>query len=448
MGERRLPAGYHRSVFFKLVAIMIAMATILLGLVVGFFFHYVGPSLNESMYSLSNESMRLIADSAPDLDQARGLAARLDLEIRYEGPAGAWTTAPGVPSVAELRAGDESRFDGSRYAVAPAPDGGSYVFAWTIWRRLRRVHTMVITLLVVLMVAVIFAAHVLLQRLLRPLRGLADGVARLSEGELDVELANPTRDEFGALTDAFNQMVGRIRGMIRARDQLLLDVSHELRSPLTRLKVALELLPAPPDGPTERGTREGMAADLAEMEVMIGELLELERLEEGGIRTAPTDLVALADAVAAAYRDRPPGVQLAVQVDADPGALVLDLDADKMRMAIRNLVENGVKYSLPDSRPVEVSVEVSVAAAGERVVVRVTDDGPGVPDDEIASVFEPFFRVDRSRSKKTGGYGLGLSIARRIVEAHGGSLTLSNNPGRGATFEVTLPAGEGGLRSS
>ncbi|HXT21053.1 MAG TPA: sensor histidine kinase [Thermoanaerobaculia bacterium] len=101
------------------------------------------------------------------------------------------------------------------------------------------------------------------------------------------------------------------------------------------------------------------------------------------------------------------------------------------------MVENAVKYSLPDSRP----VRISAAREEDRVVVRVIDDGPGIPATDAASLFEPFFRVDRSRSKKTGGYGLGLSIAKRIVEAHGGTIAVRNNPGRGATFEVTLPMG-------
>jgi signal transduction histidine kinase len=139
--------------------------------------------------------------------------------------------------------------------------------------------------------------------------------------------------------------------------------------------------------------------------------------------------------VASAYRDRPPGVR----VVATPPEIVLDLDAEKMRTVVRNLVENGVKYSLPDSRP----VEVTATRSGDAVIVRVSDDGPGIPATDQASIFEPFYRVDRSRSRKTGGYGLGLSIAKRVVEAHGGTLTVQDNAGRGTTFVVTLPAGAG-----
>jgi signal transduction histidine kinase len=427
MAEGPLPGGYRRSIFVKLLTIITVMAGSLLALVIGFFTFYIGPHLEDAMVPVEAESARLVAAGAPDLEAARRLGARLDVRIRYEGPHGVWQTAP-MRTIAEVRGRDPHQLMGPDYYVVAAPDGGRYLFAWTFRRRMHAAHQQVLGLLVFLMLAVFLVTHAVLRRLLRPVRELSDGVARLAEGELDVTVANRSRDELGALTDAFNRMVGRVRAMIRARDQLLLDVSHELRSPLTRLKVALEMAPA-------GKAREGMAADLAEMEVMIGELLELERLREGGIRPAPTDLVALVDAVASAYRDRPPGVR----VVATPPEIVLDLDAEKMRTVVRNLVENGVKYSLPDSRP----VEVTATRSGDAVIVRVSDDGPGIPATDQASIFEPFYRVDRSRSRKTGGYGLGLSIAKRVVEAHGGTLTVQDNAGRGTTFVVTLPAGAG-----
>jgi two-component system sensor histidine kinase CiaH len=113
----------------------------------------------------------------------------------------------------------------------------------------------------------------------------------------------------------------------------------------------------------------------------------------------------------------------------------LNIDADKVRTVLRNLLENAFKYSLPDSR----AVEISCAQSDHSVVIRVSDDGPGIPIEDAAGLFEPFFRVDRSRSKKTGGYGLGLSICKRIMEAHGGDIVFQNNPGRGASFVLTFP---------
>jgi signal transduction histidine kinase len=115
--------------------------------------------------------------------------------------------------------------------------------------------------------------------------------------------------------------------------------------------------------------------------------------------------------------------------------LWLDIDKDKIKTVLRNLLENAVKFGLQDSRPVEIDLEQDA----DTVTLRICDDGPGIPQADIANLFEPFFRVDRSRSKKAGGYGLGLSICQRIMEAHGGSIAVTNNPGRGAAFVLNFP---------
>src|SRR5262249_36128572 len=266
--ERR-PA-IRRSVFFKLVPIMLAMAASLLLMVGGFFWLIVSPSMTGSAERLIEEYARVVAASSPDLQAAKRIASRLDLEIRYEGPDGSWATAPDLPALNEVQKSEIVRALRLDYYVVPAPNGGKYLFAWTLSRQMQVVHLKLLMLLLFLMAGVVFSAYAFQRQLLRPLRSLGTGVARLSEGELDVVVPLQSRDEFGVLTDAFNQMVRRIRAMVQARDQLLLDVSHELRSPLTRMKVAVELLPEGKD-------KTSMATDLTEMESMIAELLELER---------------------------------------------------------------------------------------------------------------------------------------------------------------------------
>ncbi len=416
--------AWRQSVFTKLVAIMLSMAAILLALVAAFFLLYLGPVMNASIDGVVHEYMHTVAAAAPSYQRAQEIGNRLDVETRYEGPDGTWATADDLPTVAEARRRGHS-FSGRHYYVMSAPNGGSYLFAWKVPERMYTAHLVVPAVVLLLVAAVVFAAHGVLKRLLLPLRLLGDGVARLSDGHLDVVVPKRSNDEFGSLTEAFNRMVGRIKDMLHARDQLLLDVSHELRSPLTRLKVAAELVRDP-------DMKNRMAADLAEMDIMIGELLELERLrDDAGIRTTRQNLVSILEDLAENFRDRPPGIHVA----APTAEVLADVDADRIRTVFRNLLENAVKYSLADSR----AVEVSAAQNGERVVIRIRDDGPGIPDGDMPNLFEPFFRVDRSRSKKTGGYGLGLSISKRIVEAHGGTIAAENNAPRGASFVVTLP---------
>jgi signal transduction histidine kinase len=437
MNETPFRAAWYRSIFVKQLAIMVATAVSLTVFMAAFIYFLIGPSLDMSR-GLVTEYARALASTSPDDAKSREIAKRLGLEIRYEGPAGSWETAPGLPHLSEVegwRRGD--------LTVVPAPNGGTYLIFWELGRKMRRAHSNLVWVLHAVMALIVFLAYLVLRRSLRPLRALHEGVARLSEGHLDVTVPSRTQDEFGALAQAFNQMVRRISEMLRARDQLLLDVSHELRSPLTRMKVALALLP-------EGDKRQRIEADVAEMEAMIAELLELERLREGkGLRKERVDLVALVREVVERFEDRPPGVRMVATAgaggDAVDGEIWVEVDAEKIRTVVRNLLENAVKYSLPDSRAIEVGValEPGVGARAEEaagtVLITVADDGPGIPEEDLPSLFEPFFRVDRSRSKKSGGYGLGLSICKRIVEAHGGTIEVANRGGRGAGFSVKLP---------
>jgi signal transduction histidine kinase len=189
--------------------------------------------------------------------------------------------------------------------------------------------------------------------------------------------------------------------------------------------VALELMP-------DNGQKARLAADVAEMERMIAGLLELERLRAGkGVVLVKQDVVPIVREVVSSYEDRPPGVQLVLDGVSD---LVIAADAEQLRTVIRNLLENAVKYSLPDSR----SIRVTISRNGGGVV-GVSDDGAGIPSEDAERIFEPFFRVDRSRSKESGGYGLGLSICKRVMEAHGGAIALERKNERGATLVLRFP---------
>ncbi len=410
------------------MAAMLMMAVCLLALVTAFFWFIVGPNLDATIYRLAEEYSRAFAASSPDLETARPLAARVGVRVRYEGPDSGWTTSADLPLINDLRNGrarDSHLLLSPKYFMVSAPGGGTYLFAWSFSRGLQAAHVRMLFLLLFVIVAVVFTTHAVLKRLLRPLRILSDGVARLSEGQLGVTLAGGSRDEFGRLIDAFNDMAARVRAMIGARDQLLSDVSHELRSPLTRMKVVLEL----PAGDKQRAR---LAADVDEMERMVSELLELERLRSGrGLEIAREDLMAILRHVAEEFREGSPGVRV-----VGPSREVwVDVEGGKIRTVLRNLLENATKYSPPGSRDVELCTE----ADGDAVVVRVTDDGPCIPDGDSERVFEPFFRLDASRSKRTGGYGLGLSICRRVMQAHGGSIAVERGAGRGASFVLTFP---------
>jgi signal transduction histidine kinase len=290
--------------------------------------------------------------------------------------------------------------------------------------KLQTAHDLMLIVLLVLLVLIVFVGHALLRRMLEPLRSLNQGVAALGEGNFEVTVPVRHQDELGALSDAFNKMVSRVGEMVNARDQLLLDVSHELRSPLTRMKVALELCEN--DEHIEK-----LKSTVIEMEMLVAELLELERLRHGrGLKLERQDLMEVLRDAIAAFAPINPGVRL----EFAPPKVFLWIDADKIRSVFGNLLENACKYAAVDSQFVRVKVREMASS----IAVEIVDDGPGIPVDDLPRIFEPFFRVDRSRSKKTGGYGLGLSLCKRIMEAHGGNITVRNNSQRGTTFELTF----------
>lgn len=420
----------RRSIFARLMAVMGVMTVGVPATVAITFFLGLQPSLDRTLGGHLDAVAELLAAGDPDLEAARAAAARYDLSIRYHGPRGDWATdrgAPAVPGAPPGAVAGGARCGPDCRAVA-RPDGGVYVFVSHLRARAQRLHDRLLGGLLLLVAALLVLGHEVLRRAIWPLRSLYRGVAALSAGDLAVVVPREREDELGALADAFNRMVGRVREMILSRDQLLLDVSHELRSPLTRMRVALALQP-------EGEARTRLERNVAEMEVMVTALLEQERLREGrGLTLGRHDLVEVVRDAVLAFADRPPGVAMGEA----PATAPATVDPDQVRSVMNNLLENALRYALPDSAPVRVSVRV----AGDRVEVEVTDDGPGFPAEDLPRLFEPFFRVDRSRSRRTGGYGLGLSLCRRIMEAHGGTIEARNRPGRGAELLLSFPAPE------
>ncbi|MCP5051116.1 MAG: HAMP domain-containing histidine kinase [bacterium] len=269
--------------------------------------------------------------------------------------------------------------------------------------------------------AFLFILHVL-----APIKQLRKAVNQISDGNLDIEVSVDREDELGELANAFNGMTKRIREMIKNRDQLLIDVSHELRSPITRIKLALEFID---DNPKKDGIR----GDLNEIETMITEILETERMKNGHDKPNLNhhNIIDLIKETTRNYKERSPGIQLS----QDSQNIPIKIDAGRIKIVLQNVLQNALKYSREDSQPVLISVE----QAEQFVKVHIKDDGMGVPAEEIPHLFEPFYRVDRSRSKKTGGYGLGLSMCKRIMETHNGNIEAINNTNRGITITLTFP---------
>jgi two-component system OmpR family sensor kinase len=299
-------------------------------------------------------------------------------------------------------------------------------------------------LLAAVVLSLVFVAIPLSSSIARPLEELGRLSRELGEGNLTVRAHIQRHDEIGALARAFNDMAGRVQRLRYAERELLADVSHELRTPLARMRVVLELASdAQPDN-MRRYLRE-IATDLSEIEQLLADIIASSRLEFAATRwqeaRAPLRLQAvemkdLVEAATRRFRERWPNRELLCRVpDQD---LVVEGDPVVLRRVVDNLIDNAHKYS-PQGKPIALLVERSEIRGSPGVRVDVVDEGVGIAPDDQDRVFTSFFRADKSRNRATGGVGLGLALARRIVEAHGGVIGLRSERGLGSRFWFVLP---------
>ncbi|SHH15306.1 ATP-binding protein [Massilia sp. CF038] len=260
------------------------------------------------------------------------------------------------------------------------------------------------------------------------LQRLASVADQVGAGQLAARANMPKSASIYPLAERMNHMAGRIESLLEAQRNLLHSVSHELRTPIARLEFALELLRAAAADPALEQRIAAMEGDLAELNGLVNELLSMTRMESGqALRTAPLDLAQALQQCAAAL---PPG-PCAVALDVPAAIGTVEADQRLLARAIGNLLRNAQKYGNK-----EIRLSARRAAALE---IMVDDDGPGIPEAERARVFEPFYRLDRSRDRATGGFGLGLSIASKAIALHQGSIRIEASPLGGARFVITLP---------
>jgi two-component system, OmpR family, sensor kinase len=275
-----------------------------------------------------------------------------------------------------------------------------------------------------------------------PLERLGELARTFGSGELSARSGIQSKDEIGDLARAFDEMAERVVSLRRSEKELLANVSHELRTPLARIRMALDLVR---EGDTTRaaGYLEDIEDDLEELELLLDDVMTTARLDltqgaaGGGLPPLRRELVSGAELIEAArsrFERRFPDRKLDHRVSDD----VPDVEADPnlLRRVLDNLLDNAAKFSDPDSA---IALEASADPASTQLVIDVRDHGIGIAQADRERIFEPFFRADRSRTRATGGVGLGLVLARRIVEAHGGSITCQSEPDRGSHFRVTVP---------
>jgi two-component system sensor kinase ParS len=265
----------------------------------------------------------------------------------------------------------------------------------------------------------------------RDLEKLRLAAERFGDNDLSARIQLSKRSNIRDLAEHFNLMAARIEGLIANQRELTNAVSHELRTPIARLSFELDQLKQHADPSRNRALIADMYADLGELEEMVSELLTYASLERGATVITRENIQALSwlDSVvgSVALEAEAAGVQL----------LIIECQVDEVRIeprfmarAVINLLRNAIRYA-------RERVEVSLVRSGDHYEVRVNDDGPGVPLDGREKIFEPFSRLDASRDRRTGGFGLGLALVRRVSQSHGGHVEVADSPWGGASFRMT-----------
>ncbi|MDO8907123.1 MAG: HAMP domain-containing sensor histidine kinase [Pseudohongiella sp.] len=271
---------------------------------------------------------------------------------------------------------------------------------------------------------ILFSNYWLVRRLMDPVRRLRQGAEIICAGDLSYRVEVTRNDELGELTESINHMADSLQSMLEAKRQLLLAISHELRTPVTRAKLQLEFM-------EDSALRETLRDDINEIDLLISDLIEAERLSTRHASLIPDD-VDFADYIG----------MLSEQYQNYEGGLILEMpeedramqiDKLRIRLLLANIVNNAMRHG--HNKPVTVAVRFET----DEAVLSIQDQGEGITEEHLKHVREPFYRVDSARTRHTGGFGLGLYLCNLIAEAHGGRMEIGSKPGQGTRVSVYLP---------
>lgn len=266
------------------------------------------------------------------------------------------------------------------------------------------------------------------QWLFRPIRRIRAGAAHIGAGNFDYRISSIRRDQLGDLASDINKMAGDVESMLDAKRALLLGISHELRSPLSRMRLGLEFF-------DDKENVDSLKTEIIEMEKIVMSLLEAERLSSRHTQLVRTkvSIQGFMDSLLSDFFSREKG-RIDLQLPTEE--LRFSIDEARISLLLKNLISNALRYS----GSVDGAVSVSAVLDGDELVLTVSDTGPGLAEDQVEHIGEPFYRSDPSRTRASGGSGLGLYLATLVAKAHGGSLTLVANSDQGAVFETRIPS--------
>lgn len=380
----------------------------------------------------------------PRIDRALAITRKVPVDIRILGPDIDWASDPDFPRLEQLDFAPSPNFSSDPGAWADELEGvdfadqdhhnflrmrqGGYQIVVSTPRIADAASgPPLLSLILGMGLSLVVLSYIAVNWLFRPVRTIRRGAEHIGRGNFDYRIANIRADQLGDLATDINKMAGDVESMLDAKRALLLGISHELRTPLSRMRLILEFL-------DDEDNAEGLRAEIVEMEKIVTSLLEAERLNSRHAQLTRNELNVgdlvkrLLDDFFTRERDR-------IRLTLPDEPLFADIDEARIALLLKNLIGNALRYTAPEDGP----VELDAAAQGNDLVLRVRDHGQGIPDEQVEHIGEPFYRSDPSRNRESGGTGLGLYLAKLVVQAHGGTLKLRDTGGQGTSFEARIP---------
>ena len=306
---------------------------------------------------------------------------------------------------------------------------------------IQQVEKQLMTVFVVVAIAASVAALIFAVTLTAPIKALNRTIRRMGKGDLSARVNVRTSGELKALADSYNAMAEKIENFDQSRSQFVQNASHELKTPLATMKILLENLIYQPDMPADLRAEfmQDMNHEIDRLSGIITDLLTLTQMDEktAALQMDMVDFSTLCEDTLHAHQVAADKAKLTLRGDIERDVFLLG-DESKLSQVVYNLIDNAVKYTPEGGR-----VAVTLTADSREAVLTVRDNGIGIPEKDVAHIFDRFYRVDKARSRATGGTGLGLSIVRQMVQLHGGEITVTSAAGEGSVFTVTLPVRKG-----
>ena len=380
----------------------------------------------------------------PRIDRAIAITERVPVDIRILGPDVDWASDAAFPRLDQLEFAPSPRFSNDPDAWADELQGVE--FAELDNHEFLKMHQGgydivvstpriadtpdgpdLVTLILGMGLASLLLGYMAVRWLFKPIRAIREGAAQIGHGNFEHRITGIRRDQLGDLATDINRMADDVEDMLDAKRALLLGISHELRTPLSRMRLSLEFL-------EDDKIKSDLKEEIIEMEKIVAALLEAERLNSRHARLSRTGVI-VGDLVTEILDDFFSREKNRIKVHQPAEAITAKLDEARVTLLLKNLLSNALRYS----KPSDGLVELSVVTDDTDLVFNVRDYGPGLPQDQAEHIGEPFYRGDPSRTRDSGGTGLGLYLASLVARAHGGSLRLLDVSGNGASFETRIP---------